>query len=432
MTTEEKAKAYDEALKEAKKWHKTFVSGQNYPATDIKVSYEWIFPELKESEDERIRKTIIRFFKDNYPNEIEMYDETVTVSKALAWLEKQGDKDKLIKELGEYKVKYTQEVLSQYLEKQGKQKEYTFKSIPRLLDMIEPSDRAKAYCQKLIGALVREGYAADAKIVEECLKKMNGEDVPMAVMDEKQGEQKPVIKMKTPEESLGIDSETYNEIVNDCIFGENEPKFKVGDWITNGEYTWKVIAIQPLDYILQSQDGNEVDDTISYVDRNFHLWTIQDAKEGDVLYCKSSGVEYIIILKQLNNRSLDSYCRYNTIDGFAIDVPRVMSIQDNPKPATKEQRETLMKAISDAGYEWNAELKKVSKITTPADVGFEELGKAWAEEAKNKKPTWSEEDDYNLQCMIAKVTSDIQKGNIGRNYELIDWLKSLKEKFKKK
>lgn len=53
---------------------------------------EYIFPELKESEDERIRKTIIRFFKDNYPNETEMYDGSVTVGKALAWLEKQGEK----------------------------------------------------------------------------------------------------------------------------------------------------------------------------------------------------------------------------------------------------------------------------------------------------------------------------------------------------
>lgn len=39
---------------------------------------------------------------------------------------------------------------------------------------------------------------------------------------------------------------------------------------------------------------------------------------------------------------------------------------------------------------------------------------------------WNEEDDYNLQCMIAKVASDIQKGNVGRNNELIDWLKSFK------
>ena len=43
-----------------------------------------------------------------------------------------------------------------------------------------------------------------------------------------------------------------------------------------------------------------------------------------------------------------------------------------------------------------------------------------------QKPAWSKEDDYNVQCLIAKVTYDIQKGNVGRNYKLIDWLKSLK------
>lgn len=58
----------------------------------LKLRLQSVFPELKESEDERIRKTIIRFFKDNYPNETEMYDGSVTVGKALAWLEKQGEK----------------------------------------------------------------------------------------------------------------------------------------------------------------------------------------------------------------------------------------------------------------------------------------------------------------------------------------------------
>lgn len=58
---------------------------------------------------------------------------------------------------------------------------------------------------------------------------------------------------------------------------------------------------------------------------------------------------------------------------------------------------------------------------------------SWLEKQGEQKPTeWDEEDDYNLQCMIAKVTSDIQKGNVGRNNELIDWLKSLKQKIKEK
>ena len=45
-----------------------------------------------------------------------------------------------------------------------------------------------------------------------------------------------------------------------------------------------------------------------------------------------------------------------------------------------------------------------------------------------QNPAWSEEDDYNVQCLVAKVTSDIQNGNVGRNQELIDWLKSIKDR----
>lgn len=54
---------------------------------------------------------------------------------------------------------------------------------------------------------------------------------------------------------------------------------------------------------------------------------------------------------------------------------------------------------------------------------------SWLEKQVEQNPAWSEEDDYNLQCMIAKVTSDIQKGNVGRNNELIYWLQSLKERY---
>lgn len=63
-------------------------------------------------------------------------------------------------------------------------KRFAFKAIPRLLEMIEPTDRAKVYVTKLADALEVEGYSTDAKIVMESLKIMNGEKVPMATMDE--------------------------------------------------------------------------------------------------------------------------------------------------------------------------------------------------------------------------------------------------------
>ena len=54
-----------------------------------------------------------------------------------------------------------------------------------------------------------------------------GLDFPVSYEDmlawiKKQGEQKPIIEMKSAEESLGIDSETYNKIVDECIYGEQK------------------------------------------------------------------------------------------------------------------------------------------------------------------------------------------------------------------
>lgn len=55
MTQEEKARAYDEALEKARKYHAAAKS-INDPSA---ARYENIFPELRESEDEKIRKELI-------------------------------------------------------------------------------------------------------------------------------------------------------------------------------------------------------------------------------------------------------------------------------------------------------------------------------------------------------------------------------------
>ena len=97
MTEKEKAKAYDEAIERTKKLYSNEIA-------------EEIFPELKESEDEKIRKEIISILRNAYwTSNKNRFNELV------AWLENQRDKDKLIQELGEYKVKYTQEVLEKYI-----------------------------------------------------------------------------------------------------------------------------------------------------------------------------------------------------------------------------------------------------------------------------------------------------------------------------
>ena len=92
MTQEEKAKAYDEALKQAKFYH------GNCPSEPERKKLEKMFPALRESKDERMRKSLIKFLTD-----IKEISESGRTSWAvrkedaemcksfLAWLEKQKE-----------------------------------------------------------------------------------------------------------------------------------------------------------------------------------------------------------------------------------------------------------------------------------------------------------------------------------------------------
>lgn len=78
MTQKEKADAYDEALIRAKDALSSGVINRNVAAL-----IQHIFPELKESESEKIRKGIIECVKGNMP-------DNDSRKKYIAWLEKQG------------------------------------------------------------------------------------------------------------------------------------------------------------------------------------------------------------------------------------------------------------------------------------------------------------------------------------------------------
>ena len=93
MNYEEK---YNAALERAKKLQKTCDS------MAVVGWCEYIFPELKESEDEEIRKWLINEIKIKHHN---LDEENIEfVDKAIAWLEKQRhmlDPDKVIEWLNE-------------------------------------------------------------------------------------------------------------------------------------------------------------------------------------------------------------------------------------------------------------------------------------------------------------------------------------------
>ena len=82
LSIEQKAKAYDEALKEAVVAHKD-------EDRHLKATLERIFPELK-NDDERIKNGLLKLLNCIAMKE---YKDTFCITKeeALAWLEKQGE-----------------------------------------------------------------------------------------------------------------------------------------------------------------------------------------------------------------------------------------------------------------------------------------------------------------------------------------------------
>lgn len=144
---------------------------------------------------------------------------------------------------------------------------------------------------------------------------------------------------------------------------EELPKFKVGDWVVNiDEKVNQVVAID------DNCDGFTLDDgshSNGAWNKLYRLWTIQDAKEGDVL--ADGNLPFILKKIDANNYSY-AYCGISVDDGFKIKSEGKSGewtwMQDI-KPATKEQRDFLFQKMEESGYEWDAEKKELKKLIVP-------------------------------------------------------------------
>ena len=99
-----------------------------------------------------------------------------------------------------------------------------------------------------------------------------------------------------------------------------------------------------------------------------HQWTIQDAKDGDVIFDKSDNTIGIFkcfgMLPDGGCNNDDSYCYLH----LQYDPPYADITLDNEVfsedvvPATKEQRDLLFAKMKELGYEWDAEKKQIIKL----------------------------------------------------------------------
>ena len=322
---------YEDALKRCRKLYNE--AKANEYTSDME-DYEFIFPELVES-DEKIRKTLIRFFKDQYSNETEMYDGSVTVGKAITWLETLGEQASAIRW---YDVSLIPQEMEELLVEWNSE-DATWHEIA----FYHPDTKTFWNGTRQVENVTRWCYIID--------------------LLEKQGEQKPVLDFKASNWYVSkVDGKIHDMTYNPT--DKDKPKFKVGDWVVNrfGD-VWHIDSFDSKNY--QVSNGDKYCYFPIKKQNEMHLWTIQDAKNGDVLACgdKVTDCPFIFhnLSEELNPRS---YCGVAKCQQFQYNDENCgfWCHSDEVRPATKEQRELLFKKMEEAGYEWDAEKKDEVKI----------------------------------------------------------------------
>lgn len=179
--------------------------------------------------------------------------------------------------------------------------------------------------------------------------------------------------MTEKEKAKATSKSALESIKEEKVYNANkvEQKFKVGDWIasnlSNSSNLLCIIGVDETNYEVVTSQGSTGVSSIRYIDKHYNLWTIQDAKEGDILCYKDEISLYKHDIKNCIKQEtiFGGFVYYCCYDGkrFITDSFYSLTKQDETyiHPATKEQRDVLMKTMNDAGYEWNAEKKELKK-----------------------------------------------------------------------
>lgn len=334
---------------------------------DVKHIVGQLFPELAESEDEKVRKEIVRFIQ------MEVEDEIVG-NKWLAWLGKQCQvKEPHISQHENRTCKENNNSLTYEDEKVRK----------ALLELVHDTTGDELWID----------YNVHKEEALDWLKR--------------QGEQKPADKV--------------------------EPKFHEGEWVVNklGDL-WHIDSFDKKNYQVSDGKGNYNYFPISK-QGEMRLWTIQDAKDGDVLACPNDAGDrdVVFIFKNINSDEgwVFCFCASDANGCFCTNNDYVgNSNSTNISPATKEQCDLLFQKMHEAGYEWDDEKKELKKIEPKTEENKGNLG--------GISPNWSEEDGMILSLIVNSLKfirdtlshDDKYTVDVGSFEGQIEWLKSLQDR----
>ena len=408
-------KNYNEALEKAKQLLRTSAAYDRF-------TIEAIFPELKENNDERVRKAIIEFF--------ELQDDNTTYSfipkkDIIAWLEKQGSTVKTTGSINWHDASEEPEKNRELLCEWRGSDECTWHDIA----FYNPANNAFWNCGRQVKNVIRWCYVDELKQIKQnpitfndahiidsalndyCCKKYNAlhnengcvlsfarlQHLAMDIYGwcKKQCEQKPINKIEPMfriGDTLRRKGKDYTFTVdriqggyyhcdhdNGAFFpieeqdewelvSKAERKFNVGDWgidETDG-MVFQITKVLNNTYTYKTIDGDVYCCAHGPLEDDARLWDItKDAKDGDVIVDWNNTA---FIFKAIEDETVKFHIVYNEkFDEIKTPLNKSSHIgltepQFEYHPATKEQRDLLFQKMQEAGYEWDADKKELKKI----------------------------------------------------------------------
>ena len=131
-----------------------------------------------------------------------------------------------------------------------------------------------------------------------------------------------------------------------------EPKFHEGDWIisntANEDYRiCKITDINNGYYTIESIYGYKGYNHFNVFEESYRLWTIQDAKDGDILVDKYNNIG---IFRNLKDIYWYAYIDLGCDGILRVPILGCVHEQIDVRPATKEERDLLFTKMKEEGY----------------------------------------------------------------------------------
>lgn len=215
------------------------------------------------------------------------------------------------------------------------------------------------------------------------------------------------------------------------------PLFKVGDWcIDKTDGTVFIITKTDGTYTYRTTEDKEYSCSYRSLETDARLWTIEDAKSGDIIIDPPTSYEEqsVFIFERIDKDGVvRCYVTLSNMKTLRIsnNVCNVCGYANRIqyRPATKDERDCLFQKMHESGYEWNAEeLKLVNSTLIEKENIDDAFTRMMLKQSNQNSVEWTEADESLYTRCLGILGKCKCHMTVDKVDEELNWFKSLKDK----